>query len=65
MYSVSANVSGQIASVIAGGLILGLLSQGGYIMIEGLKLMATGMCGVFLVTGIIYFAIKILNNFDK
>ena len=26
MYSVSANVSGQIASVIAGGLILGLLS---------------------------------------
>ena len=65
MYSVSANVSGQIASVIAGGLILGLLSEGGYIMIEGLKLMATGMCGVFLVTGIIYFAIKILNNFDK
>nr|WP_288564627.1 OadG-related small transporter subunit [uncultured Romboutsia sp.] len=34
-------------------------------MIEGLKLMAIGMCGVFLVTGIIYFAIKILNNFDK
>lgn len=34
-------------------------------MIEGLKLMATGMYGVFLVTGIIYFAIKILNNFDK
>nr|WP_288306580.1 sodium ion-translocating decarboxylase subunit beta [uncultured Romboutsia sp.] len=29
MYSVSANVSGQIASVIAGGLILGLLSYGG------------------------------------
>ncbi|WP_418895649.1 hypothetical protein [Romboutsia ilealis] len=27
--------------------------------------MSTGMCGVFLVTGIIYFAIKILNNFDK
>lgn len=34
-------------------------------MIDGLKLMVTGMCGVFLVTGIIYFAIKILNNFDK
>ena len=34
-------------------------------MIEGLKLMAIGMSGVFLVTGIIYFGIKILNNFDK
>ncbi|WP_296644578.1 OadG-related small transporter subunit [Romboutsia sp. 13368] len=34
-------------------------------MIEGLKLMAIGMCGVFLVSGIIYLGIKILNKFDK
>lgn len=34
-------------------------------MIEGLKLMAIGMCGVFLVTGIIYISIKVLNRFDK
>lgn len=34
-------------------------------MIEGLKLMATGMGGIFLVTGIIYFSIKILNKCDK
>lgn len=34
-------------------------------MIEGLKLVAIGMCGVFLVSGIIYLSVKILNNFDK
>ena len=32
MYSISVNVSGQIASVIAGGLILTLVSSGGYDM---------------------------------
>ena len=32
MYSISVNVSGQIASVIAGGLILTLVSYGGYCM---------------------------------
>ena len=34
-------------------------------MIEGLKLMAIGMCGVFLVSGIIYLGMKVLNKFDK
>ncbi len=34
-------------------------------MFEGLKLMGTGMCGIFLVTGIIYISIKILNKLDK
>lgn len=34
-------------------------------MIEGLKLMATGMCGVFLVTGIIYFAINWKNQSQR
>lgn len=34
-------------------------------MIEGIKLMTIGMGGIFLVTGIIYFSISVLNKFNK
>ncbi|MGL4910869.1 MAG: OadG-related small transporter subunit [Romboutsia sp.] len=34
-------------------------------MLEGLKLMVFGMGGIFLVTGVIYLSIKVLNEIDK
>ena len=34
-------------------------------MLEGLKLMFYGMGGIFLVTGVLYLSIKLLNKIDK
>lgn len=32
---------------------------------QGLKLMELGMSGVFIVTGIVYLAMKLLSKIDK
>ena len=69
MYSISVNVSGQIASVIAGGLILTLMAEGGAVMIylsswmTTLPIMIIGMVGIILVIGIIVLAVMLLNSF--
>ena len=66
MYAVGANVSGQIASVIAGGLLLSFFMKyyrrkrrktmtfNAEHLAQAFELMALGMGGVFLVLGILY-----------
>lgn len=34
-------------------------------MIEGISLMIKGMCGIFIVVGALYVAMKILGTIDK
>ena len=67
MHSIGVNVSGQIASVIAGGLILALVKAviGGYFMrvdllMEALPIMGTGYLGIFIVTGVIIGVVTLL-----
>ena len=69
MHSVGVNVSGQIASVIAGGLILALVKAqiGGSAMrvdllMEALPIMGTGYLGIFIVTGVIIGVVAILKK---
>ena len=67
MQCVGVNVSGQVASVIAGGLLLNLLVLGGKTMnfeafLQTLPIMGKGMAGIFLVTGVIVLCILILGK---
>ena len=73
MHSIGVNVSGQIASVIAGGLILYFFAKyGGKTMnfhpelfAELLPYMGTGMLGIFIVMGVIIAITAILNRLTK
>ena len=71
MYSISVNVSGQIASVIAGGLILTLMSSCVYggqpmsppLLPVTLSMLCAGMAGIFLVLGVLVLGVYALNKF--
>ena len=73
MYSISVNISGQIASVIAGGLILTLMSGiaiGGThmsfaLLPTTLTMLCAGMAGIFLVLGVLVLGVYLLNKMFK
>ena len=66
MHAVGANVSGQIASVIAGGLILISWGDGMELnverFLETLPIMGKGMLGIFVVTAVLILGVWVMNR---
>ena len=71
MHAAGVNVGGQIASVIAGGLIFEpdcALKERRRCMeqlLQSLNVMLLGMCGIFIVMSVLSLAIALLNRMFK